>query len=64
MEFPEESDTPLATGRIGVWCYDTRLSVYHKITRGRLYRLERLKARITNRLSGGTLLLNRLRGYN
>lgn len=63
MEFPTPQDEPLATGRVGVYCYDTRLTVYHKLTGGRLYRLERLKARITNRLSGGTILLNRLRGY-
>ncbi len=63
MEFPTPEDTPLATGRIAVYGYDTHLTVFHKLSGGRLYRLERLKARITNRLSGGTILLNRLRGY-
>lgn len=63
MEFPTPEDDPLATGRIGVYCYDTHLTVFHKLTGGRLYRLERLKARLTNRLSGGTILLNKLRGY-
>jgi len=63
MEFPTPDDTPLATGRIAIYGYDTHLTVFHKVTGGRLYRLERLKARITNRLSGGTVLLNRFRGY-
>jgi len=63
MELPTPHDHPLATGRIGVYCYDTHLTAFHKLTGGRLYRLERIKARLTNRLSGGTILLNRLRGY-
>jgi len=63
MEFPTPEHRPLATGRIGVYCFDTRLTVFHKVTGGRLYRLERLKARVTNRLSGGTIILNRLRRH-
>ncbi|MCP4684860.1 MAG: polysaccharide deacetylase family protein [bacterium] len=63
MDFPTPEDLPLSIGRIAVYGFDTHLTVYHKLTGGRLYRLERFKAHITNRLSGGTVLLNKLRGH-
>jgi len=62
MNFPELNDPSLARGRIGIYGYDTRFTINQKLSGGRLYRLERWKARFTNRLSGGTILLNRLSG--
>ncbi len=62
MAFPVATDTPLALGRIPVYSFDTVWSIDQKITHGWAYPLERLKAGIIGRLSGGTVLLNRLRG--
>jgi len=64
MRFPEhggEGGDPLALGRYAVYGYDTPFSIRQKVERGPLYRLERFKAGVTNRLSGGTRLLNALR---
>jgi len=61
MRFPHRSDTPLTWGRLPVYGFDTIWSVCQKLERGPAYQLERFKARIVNRLSGGTVLLNRLR---
>ncbi len=60
MRFPHLTDSRLTLGRFAVYSYDTRFAIFQKITRGPLYPLEKLKATVTNKLSGGTLLLNRL----
>lgn len=62
MSFPTEGDTLLTQGRIGIYGYDTLFTINQKLSGGRLYQLERWKARFTNRLAGGTILLNRLTG--
>jgi peptidoglycan/xylan/chitin deacetylase (PgdA/CDA1 family) len=62
--FPEPSDDLSSTGRISIYGYDTLLSISLKLSNSRAQALERLKGRITNRLSGGTVLLNRMRRYN
>ena len=60
MMFPTSHDDRLTLGRIAVYSYDTLFTLNQKLAQGPLYPLERLKARITSRLSGGTLLFNRL----
>ncbi len=64
MDFPSDEaiHNPLTAGRVAVYGYDTPLSVLRKLRPGPFRALEQAKARITNRLSGGTVLLNRLRG--
>lgn len=62
MEFPKSSDHPLCRGRISVYSFDTLLSVQAKLGEGVLNRVEQWKAKVVNRLSGGTVWLNRLRG--
>ena len=62
MSFPEPSDPPLAIGRIPVYTFDTPATIIRRLTRGRGYDWERLKVDITTSLSGGTVILNRLRG--
>jgi peptidoglycan/xylan/chitin deacetylase (PgdA/CDA1 family) len=59
MKFPDEHDTALSLGRYPVYSYDTLFSVRQKIAGGPLRRVENLKARLTTRLSGGTILWNR-----
>jgi peptidoglycan/xylan/chitin deacetylase (PgdA/CDA1 family) len=59
--FPKADDSALARGRLPIYGYDTPLSVWQKVTAGRLYKVERLKTQATTRLSGGTMWLNRLR---
>ena len=61
MKFPEVGDSRLTIGRYGVYGYDTAASIRRRLSRGRLYRLEKWKADLTNRLSGGTSLWQRLR---
>lgn len=60
MRFPESDDMALAIGRFGIYGYDSVASVMRKLTGGPLYGVEKWKARITNRLSGGTAIYNRL----
>ncbi|MEW5995103.1 MAG: hypothetical protein AB1744_12010, partial [Candidatus Zixiibacteriota bacterium] len=62
MRFPESDDPPLAVGRYGVYNYDSVSSVCRKLAGERGYGLEKLKAGITNCLSAGTLLWQRLSG--
>lgn len=62
MNFPDKNDSKLALGRIGIWTFDTPFSIMSKINRGPIQLVERAKAAVTNRLSSGTTLLNRLRG--
>jgi peptidoglycan/xylan/chitin deacetylase (PgdA/CDA1 family) len=61
--FPDLSDAPSTIGRVSIYGYDTLLSITLKLSESRALALERLKCRITNRLSGGTVLLNRMRRY-
>lgn len=60
MSFPTETDIPLARGRYTVYGYDTIFTVMQKIRGGKLYKLERLKAAFTNKLSAGTGIYRRL----
>jgi len=62
MALPTPHDRPLARGRVPVYAFDTPWSVCRKLEPGPLRRLERAKAAIVNRLSSGTVWLNRLRG--
>jgi peptidoglycan/xylan/chitin deacetylase (PgdA/CDA1 family) len=62
MRFPTPSDHPLLQGRIPIYGFDTQLSISRKLAgEGVGYQIERLKCGVTNSLSGGTVLLNRLR---
>jgi peptidoglycan/xylan/chitin deacetylase (PgdA/CDA1 family) len=61
MKWPSSEDVPLAQGRIPIYGYDSLLSIRHKLGDGFFNRVERFKAAVTNRLSGGTVLLNCLR---
>jgi len=61
MAWPSDTDLPLAQGRIPIYGYDSLFSIQQKLGDGFLNRLERLKVRVTNGLSWGTVLLNRLR---
>ncbi len=60
MSFPEDSDNALTIGRCAVYGYDTVASVVRKLSGGPLYNLEKWKARVTNKLSAGTVIYNRL----
>lgn len=60
MRFPTENDSPLTRGRYGIYGYDSVASVFRKISGGKTGRFEAWKARMTNRLSYGTILLNHL----
>jgi peptidoglycan/xylan/chitin deacetylase (PgdA/CDA1 family) len=63
MAFPETGQADLARGRIAVYGFDTPLSVLKKLRPGTIgYRVERWKAAVTNRLSGGSILLDQWRG--
>ncbi len=62
MRLPTANDALLATGRLAVYTYDSRLSVIRKVRGGPLLTIEKLKVRITGSLSAGTDILNRLRG--
>jgi len=62
MAFPAPDDRPLTRGRVPVYGFDTAWSVCCKLKPGPLRRLERAKAATVNRLSSGTVWLNRLRG--
>jgi peptidoglycan/xylan/chitin deacetylase (PgdA/CDA1 family) len=61
MSFPDPNDSPLALGRYAVYGYDSQLAVLLKLNRGFLYGLEKAKAKLTNRLADGTIILNKLR---
>jgi len=60
MSFPEDNDTALTIGRYAVYGYDTSTSVVRKLSRGPLYQVEKWKARVTNKLSGGTMIYSKL----
>lgn len=61
MSYPSVDDDPLARGRIAVYGFDTPLAVWQKLSGGAGRRVETLKAGLTNSLSHGTTMLNRLR---
>lgn len=61
MCYPKPSDRPLQRGRYPVYFYDTPASVRRKLGSGFGRRLEKARAGLTNRLSYGTILLNRLK---
>jgi hypothetical protein len=63
MNFPQSTDTDLTLGRLPVYGFDNHAAILRKLKSSRLYQFEKLKATITNRLSMGTILLNRLRKY-
>jgi peptidoglycan/xylan/chitin deacetylase (PgdA/CDA1 family) len=59
--FPRSDDDPLETGRYGVWFFDDALSVVRRLEPGSwAHPVERAKAALARRLSGGTRLFNRL----
>lgn len=60
MSFPEDNDTALTIGRYAVYGYDTAVSVVRKLSGGPLYNLEKWKARLTNKLSAGTVIYSKL----
>lgn len=61
MAYPGAEDQVMALGRIAVYCFDTPLAVRNKLSQGFGRRLEAFKAGLTNRLSHGTTVLNRIR---
>jgi peptidoglycan/xylan/chitin deacetylase (PgdA/CDA1 family) len=61
MQYPRSADSPLARGRVAVYSFDTLLTVKLKLSDSPAGRLEGTKASVVNRLSGGTIWLNRLR---
>jgi peptidoglycan/xylan/chitin deacetylase (PgdA/CDA1 family) len=61
MRFPLTNDQLLTLGRVPVYAFDTLWSVGRKLEPGFIQQIERLKTDTVNRLSGGTIWLNRLR---
>jgi len=59
--FPTDRDESMAMGRLSIYGFDSHLSIAAKLGSGQQYNLERYKATVVNGLSGGTVLLNRLR---
>ena len=62
MDFPLSADNPLARGRFAVYGYDTCFTINQKLTGGTFYKVEKMKAGFTNRLSHGTGLYRCLSG--
>lgn len=62
MRFPRPGGSALARGRVAIYCYDTPFSVLCKLSDSPLRNIERFKAEAANRLSGGTIWLQRLWG--
>ena len=59
--FPSKDDTVMAIGRFPIYGFDTQLSIASKLGRGRGREIEGLKSNVVMKLSGGTVLLNRIR---
>lgn len=59
--FPTVHDDCMTIGRLPIYGFDSHLGIAAKLQGTRLYGIESCKASIVNRLSGGTVLLNRLR---
>ncbi|HOP06806.1 MAG TPA: polysaccharide deacetylase family protein [candidate division Zixibacteria bacterium] len=64
MRYPAFDDRPLALGRMAVYSFDNPASVQRKLGSGFGHRIERVIAAFTNRLSGGTVLLQRFRSFH
>lgn len=63
MSFPGKTDAPLSRGRIPVYCFDTTSSIKAKVRgEGFRFRIERIRTQFAQRLSAGTVLLQKLRG--
>lgn len=61
MKFPHALDNLLAIGRYPIYGFDTMINIRQKIEHSMLYQCERMKASFVNKLSGGTVLLNKFR---
>ncbi len=61
MKFPNLCDTHFTIGRYPIYGFDTLLTVRQKIEHGMLYHCERIKSSCVSYLSGGTVMLNKLR---
>lgn len=61
MSFPKVTDDSLSIGRIAVYAFDTPFSVMRKLKGGPLAFIEQMKGKVVNTLSGGTILLGRIR---
>jgi peptidoglycan/xylan/chitin deacetylase (PgdA/CDA1 family) len=64
MRFPRIDDQPLALGRVPVYAFDTPWSISRKLAPGVVQQVECFKTDTVNRLSGGTIWLNRLRRFH
>lgn len=61
---PEDSGDGFVTGRWGVYFLDSLLSIRNKLGIGAYARIERLKLKVFNKVSGGTILVKRWRKNN
>ncbi|MCX6833820.1 MAG: polysaccharide deacetylase family protein [candidate division Zixibacteria bacterium] len=64
MRFPRIDDQLLALGRVPVYAFDTPWSISRKLDPGFVRQVECFKTDTVNRLSGGTIWLNRLRRFH
>lgn len=60
MSFPRNSDSSMAIGRKAIYGFDTPFAVLQKLGHGPLSDVERFKAALTNRLSAGNKLYQKL----
>lgn len=58
MNFPLTGDKHYTLGRYAIYGYDNMFTINQKISRGKLYLLEKYKSKVTNKLAVGTILLN------
>ncbi len=63
MKFPTKTDISLTIGRYPIYGFDTVFTIKQKIEHGMLYQCERIKSKFISKLSGGTVLLNKIRKY-
>jgi len=61
MRLPRIDDHHFSIGRVPIYSFDTPWSISRKLRPGIVNALERFKTDAVNRLSGGTIWLNRLR---
>jgi peptidoglycan/xylan/chitin deacetylase (PgdA/CDA1 family) len=61
MRLPQTDDQPCLIGRVPIYAFDTPWSINRKLKQGSVNALERFKTDTVNRLSAGTIWLNRLR---
>ena len=64
IRLPRSDDDSLALGRVPIYAFDTPSSVCGKLSPGIRQKVERFKTDTVNRLSGGTVWLNRLRRFH